>query len=196
MWTRHFQRVPILLTGIRVLLGPYLVVCAYLWPHAELLVIGVVGAFLTDVFDGVIARGLNVAAADLRRLDSIADSIFYLCALWAVWVLHPQIILANAALLVVLAVLEGSRYILDLWKFGCEASYHMWSSKLWGVALFLAFLMIFASEQPGFWPVLAVGIGIVADVEGILVSLTLRSWRHDVPSLFHALRIRADQHAA
>ena len=194
--TRYFQRVPILLTGIRALLGPCIVACAYLWPQAVLLVTCVVVAFLTDVFDGIIARRLNIATANLRRLDSIADSIFYLCALWAVWVLHSQIVLMNVALLVVLGILEGARYILDLWKFGREASYHMWSSKLWGVALFVAFVAIFATEQPSFFPVLAIGMGVIADVEGILISLTLRSWRHDVPSVFHALRIRAGQRAA
>ena len=40
-------------------------------------------AFLSDVFDGILARRLNVATPDLRRLDSIADSTFYLAALLA-----------------------------------------------------------------------------------------------------------------
>jgi CDP-diacylglycerol--glycerol-3-phosphate 3-phosphatidyltransferase len=71
----------------------------------------------------------------------------------------------------------------------------MWSSKLWGITLFIAFITVFASENPGFVPMLAIAAGVIADVEGLLISLTLRSWRHDVPSLVHALRIRANQHA-
>ena len=191
MSARHFRQVPILLTGIRGLLGPCVIACAYVRPDPTLLASCVVAAFLSDVFDGVIARRLGVATANLRRLDSIADSAFYLCALWAVWVLHPGIILANAAPLLVLAALEGARYFLDLWKFGREASYHMWSSKAWGVALCVAFVAVFAGGEPGPFPLLAIGIGMIADVEGVLVSLTLRSWRHDVPTIFHALRIRA-----
>ena len=185
----------LLLTCSRALLGPCVVAAAYLRPDPALLVACVVIAFLTDIFDGVVARRLDIDTANLRRLDSMADSIFYLCALWAVWVLHPQVILENAALLIALAILEGTRYALDLWKFGREASYHMWSSKLWGIALFLAFVAVFVSEDPSFFPVLAIAIGVIADVEGVLISLTLRSWRHDVPSIFHAWRIRDDQHA-
>jgi len=187
----HFRHVPVLLTSIRAVLGPCVIACAYLRPDPTLLVSCVVVAFLSDVFDGIIARRLGIATANLRRLDSIADSIFYLCASWAVWVLHPGIILANAAPLVVLAALEGARYLLDAWKFGREASYHMWSSKAWGIALCMAFVAAFAAGEPGVYPVLAIVIGVIADVEGLLISLTLRSWRHDVPTIFHALRIRA-----
>jgi phosphatidylglycerophosphate synthase len=191
MSARHFRQAPILLTALRGVLGPFVIACAYLRPDPTLLACCVVVAFLSDVFDGIIARRLGVATANLRRLDSIADSVFYLCALWAVWVLHPGIILANAAPLLVLAAVEGARYLLDVWKFGREASYHMWSSKAWGIALCVAFVAAFATEEPGLLPLLAIGIGVIADAEGLLISLTLRSWRHDVPTIFHALRIRA-----
>jgi len=50
-------------------------------------------------------------------------------------------------------------------------------------------------DAPGFFPMIAIVIGVIADMEGLLISITLRSWCHDVPSIFHALRIRADQHA-
>jgi CDP-diacylglycerol--glycerol-3-phosphate 3-phosphatidyltransferase len=151
--------------------------------------------FLTDIFDGVVARRLGVATVTLRRLDSFADSVFYLCALWAVWVLHPPVILENGVLLVVLAILECTRYAFDLWKFGREASYHMWSSKLWGVALFMAFATVFAFDDPGPLPMIAIAIGVLADLEGLLISFILPSWRHDVPTLLHAIRIRAERHA-
>ena len=106
---RHLQQVPLVLTCIRGLLGLCVVALAYLWPHPGLLVNCVLIAFVTDVFDGVLARRLGIATAKLRRLDSVADSVFYLCALWAVWVLHPQVILANAVLVASLAVLEAVR---------------------------------------------------------------------------------------
>lgn len=192
---RYLQSVPLLLTCLRGVLGPSVIACAYLWPRPVLLAGSVLVAFLSDIFDGVIARRLGVATASLRRLDSMADSIFYLCALWAVWVLHPSVIRNNALPLIVLAVLECTRYALDLWKFGREASYHMWSSKLWGIALFIAFIGVFALDDPGILPVTAIAIGVIADAEGVLISLTLPSWRHDVPSIFHALRIRAERHA-
>ena len=196
MPARYLERIPLLLTGLRAVLGPCVVALAHFAPDPAILAACVVLAFLSDIFDGAIARRLGVATAGLRRLDSIADSIFYLCAAWALWVLHPEIVRGNAVPLAALAVLEIARYALDLWKFGREASYHMWSSKLWGIALFAGFVAAFAAEDPGFWPALAVAVGIAADVEGLLISLALRTWRHDVPSIFHALRIAAGENAA
>ncbi len=67
----------------------------------------------------------------------------------------------------------------------------MWSSKAWGIAPCVAFVAAFAAGEPGVFPLLAIGLGVIADVEGLLICLTLRSWRHDVPTIFHALRIRA-----
>lgn len=193
---REAERLPILLTSSRLVLGPCIVAFAYLWPQSAVLVGCVVLAFLTDVFDGVLARHLDVATSAVRRLDTAADSVFYVGALWAAWVLHPDVILDNALLLVLLVALECVRYAFDFWKFRREASYHMWSSKLWGIALFVAFVAIFVMDDPGVLPTLAIAIGILADAEGLLISLILPDWRHDVPSIVHALRHRAERNAA
>jgi len=53
MSARHFRQIPILLTGMRGLLGPFVIACAYLRPDPMLLVSCVVVAFLSDVFDGI-----------------------------------------------------------------------------------------------------------------------------------------------
>jgi len=147
-------------------------------------------AFLSDVFDGILARRLKVATANLRRLDSLADSIFYAAALFAAWHLYSAAIRTHLPGLAVLAALELARYALDWLKFGREASYHMWSSKLWGVFLFAGFYSLLALGSAG--PVVAIAIytGIAADVEGIAISLLLPEWRHDVPSFVHAWRLR------
>lgn len=188
---RHWrERIPLGLTLSRGVLAPCVLACAYLWPRPALLVACMTLAFLTDVFDGVLARRWNVATAGLRRLDSLVDSLFYVCVLWAVWVLHPRVVSEHVALLVALGVLEGVRYGFDYLKFGREASYHLWSSKFWGLVLFVACVVIFIAAEPGPWPLLAIVAGIVADVEGLLVSMVLRRWQHDVPTLFHALRRR------
>jgi CDP-diacylglycerol--glycerol-3-phosphate 3-phosphatidyltransferase len=79
---------------------------------------------------------------------------------------------------------------VDLSKFGREASYHMWSAKLWAVVLYLAFFMILVLGQDGAWVTAALLLGIVSDLEGLSASLVLPEWRHDVPSLVHAWRSR------
>ena len=150
-----------------------------------------IGAFLSDVFDGILARRLGVATPTLRRLDSIADSVFYLAAVFAAWHLYPDVILAHAYALAILAGLELGRYLFDLAKFRREAAYHMWSSKLWGIFLFAGFFSLLAMGKSGWPPALAIYVGIFADLEGLLISIVLKEWRTDVPTVFHALKLRA-----
>lgn len=37
----------------------------------------------------------------------------------------------------------------------------------------------------------AIWLGIVADLEGLAISIVLKRWTHDVPSVVHAWRLRA-----
>ncbi len=150
-------------------------------------------AFVSDIFDGIIARRLGVATPNLRRLDSIADSVFYLAAVFAVWHVSPAVILDHLDALLVPAGLEASRYVFDLAKFRREASYHMWSSKLWGIFLFVGFFSLLALGVSGLPVTLAIYLGIVADLEGLAISIVLRERKNDVPTLYHALRLRTSE---
>lgn len=172
------------------MLAPVLAWLAWNRPSGAAMGACLIAAFLSDIFDGVIARRLGIATPGLRRLDSVADSIFYVAALLAVWHLQPQAITARVPWLAVLGTLELLRYALDLARFRREASYHMWSSKLWGIALFAGFLALLGFGADNALADGAVLLGIVADLEGLAISLVLPAWQPDVPSLVHALRIR------
>jgi phosphatidylglycerophosphate synthase len=184
------RRLPLALTGLRALLAPVMVGLALAFPSRPAFGACLVAAFLSDVFDGIIARRLGIATPGLRRLDSIADSLFYVGALFAAWHLQPQALLEHRTALIALALLEIARYVFDLWKFGREASYHMWSSKLWGLALFAGFFSLLALGQSGWLVGTAVWTGVFADLEGLAISVVLTRWTHDVPSLMHAFRLQ------
>jgi CDP-diacylglycerol--glycerol-3-phosphate 3-phosphatidyltransferase len=101
----------------------------------------------------------------------------------------------KAGPLVALGMLEVLRYMIDLAKFSREASYHTWSSKLWGIALFAGFYCLLVMGIGGVPLKLAIYLGIVADLEGIVISLVLPAMRSDIPSFVHALRSRANLQA-
>ena len=187
---RAAARIPLALTLLRALLAPVVVALALAWPAPAAFGACLVVAFLSDLFDGIIARRLGVATPGLRRLDSIADSIFYVAALFAAWHLHASVLREHAVALVALGALEAVRYVVDLRKFGKEASYHMWSSKLWGVALFAGFFALLVFGEARWFVPTAIWVGIVADVEGLSISWTLAAWRTDVPTIWHARRLR------
>ena len=185
------SRIPLALTVLRAALGPVVVLLALLWPIPAAFAVCLTLAFLSDYFDGVIARRLGVATPPLRRLDSIADTVFYVSALFAAWYLRAALLRPYLPALLALATLEVARYAFDFLKFGREASYHMWSSKLWGITLVIAFYAMLVYGRAG-WPVaLAIYMGIAADLEGLAISSVLREWKTDVRTIFHALELRA-----
>ncbi len=184
------SRIPLLLTALRALLAPVVVLLALHAPSRFALGVCVTVAFASDVLDGLIARRLNIATPALRRLDSIADSLFYVASALAAWLLYPRVINAHRAALLILAALELARYVVDFVKFGREASYHMWSSRVWGVTLFAAFFALLAMGYTGHAVALPIYVGIICDLEGLAISFALKDWRSDVPSILHALRSR------
>ena len=190
MSRRARDGIPLLLTALRAALGPVVVAMSLVAPSRLAFGACLVIAFLSDVFDGIIARRLGIATPALRRLDSIADTVFYVGATFAVWQLFPSAITDRWLALSVLVGLEGVRYMFDWVKFRREASYHMWSSKLWGIALFAGFFSLLAMGQGGVMVDAAVYVGIVADLEGLAISVVMRTWQSDIPSLVHVFRLR------
>jgi CDP-diacylglycerol--glycerol-3-phosphate 3-phosphatidyltransferase len=63
-------------------------------------------------------------------------------------------------------------------------------SKVWGIALFAGFFGLLVMGSSGAAVSCAIYLGILADVEGVLISLALPRWQADVPTLVHALRVR------
>jgi phosphatidylglycerophosphate synthase len=173
------------LTALRAVLAPLLIFIA--WRHAPgwMFAGALTAAFLSDIYDGVIARRFGVATAALRRFDSVTDTFFYFAAVYAVWLLYPEVLRSNLPGILVLGGLEITRYAYDFLKFGREASYHMWSAKLWGIGLFAAFLALLGFGSASLIPC-AIALGVLADLEGLAASVILKSWQHDIPSIRHA----------
>jgi phosphatidylglycerophosphate synthase len=184
------RKLPVILVGLRGLLGPViLAACLKAW--SSYWTIGMLAvAFVSDVLDGVVARRLEVATARLRLADSLTDTFFYLCVAIGCFLAYPEVWRRYRAGVLLIVVLEASRWIFDLVKFGKVASYHMWSAKLWGITLFLGFGEVLARGNAGMFFTAAVGAGVVTEVEGLIASVLLPCWRHDVPSAWHAWTLR------
>ena len=183
------KKIPMGLVVLRFFLGPgmwlvYLLDASPSWYMAILTL-----AFLSDFFDGVIARRLGVSTDNLRSLDSWADTVFYLCVFSVALGEYYTHIKAYWLPIAVLISMELLRHVFDRIKFGKSASYHMWSAKLWGLCLYLGFMQLLGFGDAGVLFLLAIVVGIAADIEGLLASVVLSSWRADVPSLYHAIKI-------
>lgn len=190
------KRLPAALVAIRALCGPVLLAAVLAaWPGA--VAAGLVTlAFVSDVADGILARRIGVATEALRRADSIVDVVFYACAFAALVARYPEAVRAHAVGIGAVVALEVARAVLERAKFGRLAAYHMMSAKAWGIALWLGFCEVFLTGGGGILFETAIVLGIVADTEGLAASIVLSTWRHDVPSLWHAVRIERDRRGA
>jgi CDP-diacylglycerol--glycerol-3-phosphate 3-phosphatidyltransferase len=148
-----------------------------------------VTGFLSDVFDGVVARRCGVATAMLRRLDSSVDTVFYLAIAYAVYRLHPDPLRALAWPIAIVLGGEALNYVAAYALFRREAGYHAWSAKVWGALLFSSLLLLLAGGNAILLPV-ALTAGIVAQADTLAITLSLPAWQPDVRGVGHALRLR------
>lgn len=183
--------VALALTLLRLALAPVLVVMLWArfpgWTFAAVLVLG----FVSDVYDGVVARRFHAATPFLRRLDSAVDIVFYLAVAYATWRLHPDALRAVKWWVLSIIAGEAGNHVVALKKFGREPSYHAWTAKLWGLLLFLSLLLLLATGSGAMLP-FAIAAGLLAQLEVLAITAVLPEWRHDVKSLWHARRERRD----
>lgn len=179
---------PQMLIAFRAACAPAIFVLAcYGFPGAMLAAV-VVAAFVSDIFDGVIARRTGTATASLRHADTIVDTIFFVAAAVALRVAVPGAYHGLWLPLVTLIVVHVSRSTFELTKYGRIASYHMWSSKALGLLLVSALVTAFLAGRPTILLGAALWLAIANELEGFLASVLLPEWRCDIPSLFHACR--------
>ena len=178
------------LTWFRLALAPVLVGIGVSRLSGWLAAVVLAAGFLSDVFDGVVARHHGASTSDLRRLDSTVDTIFYLAVAFCAWRLHPDALRPYLTLIVILIGTEVLNYVTAIVRLGREASYHARTARLFGLLLFVALGTLLATGSSVLLP-LAIAAGFVSHAENMAITLLLPEWRHDVPSVVHAWRIRS-----
>lgn len=177
------------LTLARLALAVPLAAIAVARGSGRLVAVILVLGFISDIYDGVVARHFHVATAGLRRLDSAVDTVFYLAAAACVWRIHPAAITAHRWLIAAVIGTLLINHAFEYWKFGREASYHALSARAWGAALFLSLVVLFIRGDDRLLT-LALIIGVVSHLENFLITMLLPAWEHDVKSVFVAARRR------
>jgi phosphatidylglycerophosphate synthase len=190
------RQIPALLVATRLLLGPVLLFSAARGATGGWFLLGIGAAFLSDVFDGIIARRLKIATERLRVADSWTDALFYACMAASAWWTRPEVVLRFRLPLLGLFCLQLFSWALDLVRYQRIATFHAYSAKAWGITLFAATLALFLPVDPAPFLWLMIAGGIISNLEGLAIKLLLPAWRHDVPSFRHALRLRRAEQAA
>ena len=186
------KKLPYILIATRFLLAPIIFLLAYfeIENSRNLILILMYFGLFTDIFDGIIARKVGVSSEKLRRLDSQTDLVFWLSIGFATYFLNPEIIQEHWKSIALIFIMEALCYIISLWKFGKETCTHAWLSKLWGLSLLIAFTSLIGFSEAGWAFYLCLILGLISHIDVILIILILPKWQFDVPSSYHACKIR------
>lgn len=186
------KKVPIILIYSRLIIGLTIILLSlkhignYKFVAVLLLSIGL----LTDIFDGIIARRLKISTETLRRLDSTIDQFFFISFAVATYIQCPEFFRTNSLKLTILFGFEGLTYVVCFIKFRKEIATHSIGAKIWTLLLFGTLVQIILQCQSIILFNICFWVGLLTRLEIIAIILTLKKWTNDVPTFFHALKLR------
>lgn len=185
-------RLPQILIVLRVfvgfaVLGLSVARAAHYVPIAIVLIaVGLV----SDILDGIIARRLDISTPQLRRMDSAADQVFWLSVLAATVIHCPDFFRDRVWQLGILLGVEALTYIVSYTRFRKEVATHAVASKIWTLTIFALLIQITATCASGTLFQFCFYAGVITRLEIIAILMLLPTWTADVPSVYHALRLR------
>lgn len=173
--------VPNLLAGARLLGSPALVVLALAGRETAFVVV-FLALETTDWLDGKLAVLLDQRTTLGARLDSVADMAMYGALLVGLALLLGDVFLGEWPWMAPPVVGYAVSWILSLARFGKLPSYHTWTAKVsWMLTLVAAVALLTVGEVV---PLRVAAVGVaVANLEAILLTLTLDTPRPDVASI-------------
>lgn len=180
--------IPNFLSSLRLGFVPVLLMLAYAG-HAQIFLICLIISLLTDTFDGFFARRLNATSTIGAKLDSLADLATCLAMPPCAWWLRPEVLREEAVAIGVALFFYVASQSAGLIKFRQLPSYHTWTGKTVATLAAIEFVVIFAGGPAWTLRILALLV-VIACLETLAITILIREWRTNIPSLWHAWKLR------
>lgn len=186
------NRIPIVLIYSRLLLGLIAIGLSVLHiKNYTPIALGILTlGLLTDVFDGIIARKLNISSQKLRRLDSTIDQVFFVSVAISTYIQCPTFFSANLTKLIMLISFELLTYLICFIKFKKEIATHSIGAKVWTLFLFATLVQVIFQCQSILLFNLCFWIGLITRLEIMAIVLAIKTWTNDIPTFYHAIQLR------
>lgn len=185
------KNIPFLLIYSRILIGIFIGLLAVLKTNnpSILIVILMTLGLITDIFDGIIARKLNVSSEKLRVWDSNVDQFFWLMVIGSIFYLNITFVKENSIWISIIVLLEFICYLVSFIKFKKSIATHSILAKIWTLSL-LGFLIDLVLNNTSRIPfIICIGLGIISRIEIILIIIKLKKWATDIPSILVVSKI-------
>jgi phosphatidylglycerophosphate synthase len=184
------HQLPGIMVSFRAALGLGLVAFNFAI-HNNLIFAGaIVAAMLSDIYDGLLARRWKIDTENLRRWDTRADTLFYLCVFVVAVMRYPQAFQNRWLMIAGLVTAETVQHVFAAIKYGRHASYHSIMSKIWGLMMAGTMIALLGFGLNNWFMDLTILWGIGCNVQGLIMTLLLPTWQRDVPTLFHAVKLK------
>ncbi|MEI7768525.1 MAG: CDP-alcohol phosphatidyltransferase family protein [Chloroflexales bacterium] len=122
---------------MRFALGPLLFLDAADGTTTRWFLAGLVVAFLSDIFDGVLARRMGRVSVQLREADGLTDVWFYTWLAASAWWSHRAVISAAALPILLMLGTQLLAWLIDWLKYRRLSTYHAYTAKLWRCRILL-----------------------------------------------------------
>lgn len=187
------KHVPNLLSAFRIATVPVLLWLAWRGATPAFLVLFGL-ALLSDVLDGVVARRFGLETELGARLDQWADFALWVSFPLGAWWLWPEVVRREAPYVVLALVCLLLPTAIAWVKYREVPGYHTWTAKTDAVAMGIGVPLLLVFDVA--WPFRAAALFlIVCAVDELGITWLLPDCRHDVPSVFHAARMRRSETA-
>ncbi len=189
--TGRLFTVPNVCSAFRLVVSPLLIALAIIQQRmAFAIFFG--AALLSDALDGILARRLRLDSEAGACLDSWSDLALYSAAAVGLAVLIPRLIREELVLVGIMTAGYAIPFAVGWARWQRLTSYHTWGAKVSAMVVGPAMLLMLGVEDV--WPLwVAAPIFLASAVEDVLITVILPRWQANVPSLWHALRIRKQE---
>lgn len=187
MKTKMPLNIPNVLSLYRLVSFPFVLFIA-ITGHEQLFVWLLCINLVTDILDGLIARGFNMKTDIGARLDSLADVGTFLLAFLGIFLFKYSEFQPHMTSFMVFIGLFVLCNILSLIKFGRFPSLHLYSWKIGGYIQGFFFFVLFVFHFYVSFYYLMIVWGIMAFIEHILIQLIINEMRSNARGLFWVIR--------
>jgi phosphatidylglycerophosphate synthase len=180
--------IPNLISMARIILTPLLLLMG--WAHQAVAFLVLLALLLiSDFLDGFLARRLHQETRLGSQLDTAGDVLLTVFSIAGGWLLWPERVTPEAPFFLSMLGLLGLSGLICLIKYRHFPTYHAWSAKISTAVAGTGVWILFAGITPWVFRI-AIGVLAFSAFEEILITLILPAWRPNVPTVFHALRLR------
>lgn len=189
---RSVFNVPNLFSAIRFVGSLVLIGLTWAKLGQTYLLAWIVFLLFTDWVDGKLAIMLKEQTKFGAKLDSVADATFYGSVLLVTFWLKGDFLRQESPWLFAALAAYAINMLVAFAKFHRFAAYHTRSAKTGWLLFSIAIIAIFTDWSR--WPLRVAAVGVLlTNLEETAITFVLRKPHVDVPSLYHALRIRRER---